>query len=144
MPSKIPDEHHIVRFCPKRVIERDITTKSIVGLFPQAFELRDGEEYLSNSYLEHFSDRTTPLKSVLTAFRSRPLNIKPKDALATVSVSGIHECARARDCSLRVLHEPEEFPDYATIRRLPQPNDLELCELLATVATLTIDEVSTI
>lgn len=44
------DDHHVVRYCPLRVLDNDGRPTLV------AFDLRDDESYLSVNWLEYFRD----------------------------------------------------------------------------------------
>jgi hypothetical protein len=56
MPTNyLPSDDHIARHIKPSLIMRDEVTHEAVGIFPQAFELRDAERDLSVSWLEVFA-----------------------------------------------------------------------------------------
>ena len=106
----------------------------LIGLLPQAFQLREREDYLSVNWLEyHDGDRDTQIRLSVWAVRSsfsKPLG--PKSAFGIANVAKIKEVAQGSGARVRVTHEPhgESNPGHAGVRRLPA-DDLSLLEALA-------------
>jgi hypothetical protein len=64
----LPDADHMVRHVLHQLIRE---SGQVRGVFPQAFELRDGEEYLSASWLEYFDGtKQEQIKSTVQAIGS--------------------------------------------------------------------------
>jgi hypothetical protein len=131
----VPRADHIARYCnPQRVI-RDPVTDAINGVYPQAFELRPQETYLSASWLESFGGNESSdyqFKAALRAFRAK-LSIKHSGALARINAGRIIDVGAERGHSLRVHDRSSKAnPGYASIDNTPLDNsDLQL---LATFA----------
>lgn len=144
---KIPDEHHVVRYCKKRLLIRD--EGEIIGVFPELFHLRpasptrEQEKYLSAVYYEYFNG-----SSALQMAKCRdalPLTPKPKDALVRLSALSVREQGKKRKLSLRVTHEAKRrAAAYAAIRGIPIVPDQQLSGLLANFAVVEVIEVSSI
>lgn len=134
MPIRpIPDADHFVRHIPGRLVNR--RNGVVVGCFPQAYELRSGEDYLSGSWLEHFNPpRETQLSGVLLEVKGYPRAIKRRDAFGVSQVARLKECGAQRSMRLRVLHEPSTAnpvaPAYAALRGIRR-EDQDICGLLA-------------
>ena len=107
----------------------------VLGILPQALELRDGEAYLSVTWLEHFvADYEHALIEAVDAIR-RQLTVKKKDGFAVAVVGKISEICDKFDVRVRILHEPvpPENTGHGALRGVPRDN-IELLELLATQA----------
>jgi hypothetical protein len=110
--------HHIVRFCKKRLLIRD--GDRIIGVHPELFHLRPPSETepqettLSAVYYEFFNG--TPVERMKKCHESICVSLtsKPKDGLARLNVGLIKEQGLKRSRSLRVTHEGEESnPAYS-------------------------------
>ena len=130
MPTPIPPDNNVVRYVRKRLLRRDETGR-ITGVLPQAFELREGEIYLSTTWLEHISNNyEAGFRDAANAVRSQ-LNVKPKDGFSAGCVEEIHSACRQQGARVRILHEPSSSnPGYSAIRQFPGDN-YELCGVLA-------------
>jgi hypothetical protein len=137
----IDGDHHIVRFCKKRLLIRSADV--IIGVYPELFHLRPPsmehpqETTLSAVYYEFFNGSPqTKMKNCCKAI-SVSLTPKPKDGLARLNVGLIKEQGTKRSRPLRVTHEQEDdSPAYSVIRGIPIVPDDELNFLLATVAVI--------
>ena len=104
----------------------------MLGALPQAFQRREGEEYLSVTWLEHFApDYEDGLIAATAAIRSQ-LTVKRRDGFAVGGVGKIAETCESVDVSVRVLHEPEppKNTGHSAMRGIPREN-LQLLALLA-------------
>jgi hypothetical protein len=117
-----------------QMIDRDEDSGSIRGVFPQAFELRPAEEYLSASWLEFFAASKLHQVAAVAAFLAKTRKVTDRQAFASGLVGEIKEACGEYDQKIRVLHEPfEDNLAYVAIRRYQSDNQ-ELLELLATEA----------
>lgn len=137
MPTPIIAEHHVARHCRNRHIIRDSEGRPI-GVFGDAFALRENETYLSTGWVEFFrGNRAEQLSQVRNAMAGGR-EIKGKDGLAVMNAGRIVEAGRTRSVRLRVLHEPKsDNPAYAAIRGVPREHH-ELFEALATETVLEV------
>ena len=97
--------------------------------------LREGETYLSVTWLEHFDPRYDQgLIQAADAIR-RQLIVKPTDGFSTTAVGDFYDICERFDEKVRVLHEPEnpENTGHVAIRRFPRDN-LDLFDMLASDA----------
>src|SRR5689334_9340834 len=98
-PSLPPDEH-VVRYVRKRLLRRD-ENDAVIGVLPQAFEHRDGEEYLSVTWLQHFSRvYEEGLKGSAAAIR-RQLSVKGGDGFTVGQVGEVTAVCDSRGCRVR-------------------------------------------
>lgn len=125
----LSDEHHLVRHI--RESEIDDQGNGDLLAFPQAFELRQRETYLSNGWLEFWDGNTSDcLAGVVTAMSSAR-RVKAHHAVAIGSVGDIKSAFAKFEMKVRILHEPlADNISYATVRRLRTDNN-QLLELLA-------------
>lgn len=148
MPTEIVDDHHFLRHCEGRLIDRD-DNNEIVEIFPEAMALRRAikEKTLSGSYYEFFpGDDKAKLSSALTVLNGRiKAGVKAEDALVLMNAGDIRSCGAQRDRKLRVLHDPKKSGgDYASIHGMPEEGDGELCALLTALAVRMVVSVSEI
>lgn len=133
-PAKVPNDSHVVRYVRKRLLRRD-EDGNVLGILPQALELRDGETYLSVTWIEHFDPRFEEgLIEAAEAIR-RQLTVKNNDGFSTTEVRPFCDICERFDERVRVLHEPvnPENTGHVAIRRFPRDN-LDLLDLLASEA----------
>jgi hypothetical protein len=133
----IPADHHVARYChPQRGVVRDPSTKAILGLWPQAFELRSRnvtlptgqvqiqrEAYLSLNYFEHFGhDLANQLLEILATMRAK-FKRPPEPVIARLNVGRIIACGTANNRLLRVRRKfSKTDPSYAALEGLPLDN----------------------
>jgi hypothetical protein len=51
--KNLPDEDHVVRYVPWGRLRRD-EDENVLGFLPQAFQLRQEEDYLSVNWLQYY------------------------------------------------------------------------------------------
>ncbi len=120
MPEKnIPDQHHVVRHCPKNRTIR--VSGEVVGVIPRLFELRahKNETYLSASYFEYFHGSAA--ERISQCIQATPREIKDTDFMVLMNVAKTKSIAKACKHNVRVLHETahRSNPAYARIRGVP-------------------------
>ena len=133
-PAKIPNDSHVMRYVRKRLLRRD-ENGNVLGILPQALNLKEGEAYLSVTSLEHFDPQyERGLIQAAEAIR-RQLTVKGNDGFSTTEVGDFCDICERFDEKIRVLHEPvnDENTGHVAIRRFPR-NNLELFDLLASDA----------
>lgn len=125
----LPDQDNVARFVSKNKLIKD-DDGVVVGLFPQAFELRDSENDLSVNWLEYFNngDELQNLIAVVKDFR---LIFNPKNgAFAVANVGEIKKVALQRGFKyVKVVHSPVKPGNlsHSSVIRLPRnDNDLML------------------
>jgi hypothetical protein len=130
MPTKLPAEDHVVRYVRKRQLRRD-SDGNVLGVLPEAFNRREGEDYLSSAWLEHFSpDYETGLRAAATAI-GQQLEVKPRDGFTVGNVGKTVEICEIFEVRVRLLHEGKrENTGYCAIRGVPRDH-IELFEMLA-------------
>jgi hypothetical protein len=122
-----------LRYVPWGRLRKD-EDGNVIGFLPQAFRLREGEDYLSVNWLEYYEgDRDAQIRLSVWAIRaSFPNPLGPKSAFGIANIARIKEIALSAGARLRIIHEPEGDvnPGHAGVRRLPA-DDLTLLEALA-------------
>lgn len=142
--APIANDHHVVRRCGYQVIERDLTTKQVIGLYPSAMRLRrkiddpkviEDDTYLSTNWLEYFGgSKVARLKQIVAAHRAKMGRISPDSGVAVLNSGRIEEIGRACRHRLKVLHTGKTSdPSYSRITGLPLDNSDET--LLVDLAT---------
>jgi hypothetical protein len=127
--KSLPDADHVVRHVPSKLLDEN-------GLpFPQAFELRPNETYLSTSWSEFFSGVIADRLAGVACLMSHNRKVKPRDAFALGNVGEIKDASADFDLKIRIVSEPDPAPSglnlaYAAIRQIRTEN-IELLELLA-------------
>ena len=130
--TNLPNDDHVMRYVPWRRLRRD-ENDNVVGFLPQAFELREGEEYLSVNWLQfHEGDRGTQVRLSVWGIREsfeRPLGAKSAFAIGNVGM--VKDICQKAGSRVRIVHEPEpQNPGHSAVRRLPR-DDLSLLDALA-------------
>jgi hypothetical protein len=139
----LPDDHHVVRHVSGNNVERD--GDQVLGIFPQAFRLRDNEEYLSASWLEYFhGSKKDRLKATREAMR-KARDVRPSHVLAVGNVLAVKDACKEFGLKVRVCHEPDGQPNpaYTAVRRFSSEND-QLLDLLSSEAWSDIFEARTL
>lgn len=127
--KNLPDDDHVMRYVPWTRLRRD-EDDNVIGVLPEAFQLRQDEDCLSVNWIEFYTDPATRVyRSVLALRNSRKAGAK--SAFVIGNVGKIKAACTIHGCKVRVLHEPKEGePAHASIRRLPR-DDLILLAVLA-------------
>ena len=130
----LPDADSVVRHINSQLLVRE--NDEVIGCFPQAFELRENEQYLSASWLEYFSGSTEERMIAVVAAVAKARKVKVRHGFAIGNVGVIKEACSSFGLRIRVIHEPSDDnpnPAYTAIRRY-RSDDLQLLELLASDA----------
>lgn len=136
----IPLADHIIRAVSWTRLRKD-ENENVLGCLWQAFELRDGERYLSTTWREHFN---SDLVQIIAAMRRCGMKLTSKSGLAHANVGKVVECGNRFGAKLRVLHQPmPENTGYVAVQNLPH-EDHELLEMLAVDAVVETVMVGTI
>lgn len=130
MSKRLPDSDHVLRYVPWQRLIKAEDEATVIGVFPQAFDLRAGEEYLSVTWVEYF-DAPTICDRVCTAVRAIRGTIKAgkQSRFLMGNVGAVHGVCQRRDRKVRILHEPDENPGHVAVRRFPR-DDLQLMTML--------------
>lgn len=130
----LPDEDHVVRHVSSQLLIRE--DDQVVGCFPQAFELRPGERYLSASWLEYFPGNLMERRKAVVAAVAAARSVRPSHGFAFGNVGEVKDACSAFGMRIRVIHEPDSSnpnPAYTAIRNF-KSDDIELLQLLAAEA----------
>jgi hypothetical protein len=130
----LPDADSVVRHINPRLLIRE--NDRVIGCFPQAFELRENEEYLSASWLEYFPGSAEERMTAVVAAVAKARTVKGSHGFATGNVRAVKDACGSFGIKIRIIHEPSDDnpnPAYTAIRRY-RSDDLQLLELLATDA----------
>jgi hypothetical protein len=99
-----------------------------------AFRLRDSEEYLSATWVEHFGgDHDRCVVAAVNAIRSSKVTVTAKSGFAIGNVGRVKDICLAdkERYKIRIIHEPEDDNSgHTALRRWPRDNE-PLLELLA-------------
>jgi hypothetical protein len=144
----VPSADHIARYCNHQLVIRELITDKITGVYPQAFELRPKETYLSASWLESFSrdaGHDHQFKSALAALRKKHRGVKSDGAFARLNAGRVVEVGAERGHSLRVRDRSSaDDPGYASIENTPRDNSDELLATFANDCCIEIRSVAAI
>jgi hypothetical protein len=132
--EQIPDNEHVMRCVPYPRQEREFGTDRLLGVFPEAYELRTIDKgALSLVHIEFYG--LFDLNSVCSAIGSLPHHLTkgPDPALFAIGiVSDVKAAGSKRGNTLRVVFEPsKKIPAHTALRKLPA-DDFALLEDLAT------------
>jgi hypothetical protein len=109
---------------------------NVIGILPQAFELRAEEAALSVNWLEfHVGDEDTQILRTVRSFRqNRDISLTSKCAFGIANIGDVKNVCLHSGTKVRVVHSPSaNNPAHAEVRELPRDN-LELLESLAVIA----------
>jgi len=131
----LPDSEHIVRHISSQLLIRD-DNDHITSCFPQAFELRPEETYLSASWLEFFPGTKHDRMVAVVAATAKARAVKPRHGFAIGNVGVVKDACGTFGLKIRVIHEPsKKNPNLAyTAVRNYRSDELQLLELLAAEA----------
>ncbi len=132
LTDKIPDEHHILRLVSWARLRKDPDNDDrVIGLLPDAFRMRAGEDSLSVTWIEFFESKTflNQIADAANAIRES-MTVRTKSAFAHGNVGEIKQCCKTVGGNkIRIVHEPEtDNPAHAAIRRMPTDNEDLLIE----------------
>lgn len=121
----LPETDHVIRYVRKRLLRRD-GDGNVVGVLPQAFELREGETYLSVTWLEFYDESYELGLSKSAAAMRSDLTIKKKDGFTTGNVGRLKSVCSNSNTRVRILHEPNlpNNPGHSALRGLQKADDL--------------------
>jgi hypothetical protein len=127
--KNLPDDDHVMRYVPWGRLRRD-EDDNIIGILPEAFQLRQDEDSLSVGWVEFYANPETRVHQSVWALRNSR-KAGAKSAFAIGNVGKIKATCAVHGSKVRVLHEPKEGePAHSGIRRLPR-DDLILLAALA-------------
>jgi hypothetical protein len=127
----LPDEHHVIRHLRSQLLIKE--GDQVIGCFPQAFELKPAEKYLSASWLEFYPGTPRQQTVAVIAGIGNAREVRRSHGFALGNVGAVKEACGSFGQKIRVIHEPSKDnpnPAYTAIRRF-RSDDLQLLELLA-------------
>lgn len=134
----VPADDDITRWVKLRFIARDDTgvpirdaKGKIAQIAPQAFELREDEEYLSVTWLQCFgADRVTHLPAATEAVKNSQTSksLAKNSAFAIAQVALMAATCLEYGAKVRILQEPEDDNvGHVAVRRFPaEASDLHV------------------
>jgi hypothetical protein len=123
-----------MRLVPYARVRRD-EDDQVIGFLPQAFALREDEDYLSAAWIEFFKKPThlQNIHATLKAFAAA-LKVRKSARFALGNVGTIKAACKQHGQSVRISHEPlDGFDAHASVRQINTDDD-QLLELLASEA----------
>jgi hypothetical protein len=134
----LPDADHIIRLVKPSLVMRD-ENREVIGCFPGAFKLREGngalegEKNLSVSWLEFFPGSKS--KRLQQVRDHTELKVRPNHGFAGINVGDLRQACASVSVNVRVIHEPTKGNHaHAAIHRYPRDHD-ELFGILANMAS---------
>lgn len=133
----VPPTDHVARYCNPQSVIRDPESGVIIGLFPDAFELRTRveETYLSTHWMEYFdtNDGSKQFKRALAALRAKHKNVRPTGVSARMNVGAVIATGLQRSLTIRVRDRSSpNAPGYSGIYGQPLDNgDRQFLTMLA-------------
>jgi hypothetical protein len=134
MPTtNIPDQHELLRHVKSAKLELDPNTLEPIGFLPEAFELRQGEDHLSASWVQFFAGpRRTAVEAAANEF-ANGFEIKRNDRFALGVVGAIKSTCSGQGVKVRIVHDGKGYASHAAVRQFNTAT-FELMALLATDA----------
>ena len=120
--DSLQEDQTLVRYVRKRSLRRDAAMQ-VIGVNPDAFEHRPGEDYLSATWAEFLSsDGSADFDASIKMFR-RCLNVSKTDGYVFGQVGSIKSACLSFSASIRVIHEPDGLNTaHVALRRIPKDN----------------------
>lgn len=127
---KLPSTDHVARHVPWARLRKD-EDDNVLGLLPQAFQLRPNELGLSVNWLEHYpGDHKARIQAVVSNLRAN-LDIRPKSVFGIGNVGTLEICRDDNGTPVKILYAPTKgIPSHALIKDIHQ-DDLALLSLIA-------------
>lgn len=126
----IPDLNHVMRHVPWSKLHKD-ENDNILGILPQAFALRDGEDGLSVNWVEHYEGSFD--EQIVKTVQDIRVTVKvgPKGAFGVSTVIAVKETCKNTTKSIKVVYWPNsKNPSHTLIRHLPA-EDIALLDALS-------------
>lgn len=126
----IPDLNHVIRHVPWSKLLKD-ENDTVLGILPQAFALRDGEDGLSVNWVEHYQGNfDEQIVKTVQDIRSA-VKVGPKSAFGVSTVLAVKEVYKNTTKSIKVVYWPNlKNPSHTLIRHLPA-EDIALLDALS-------------
>ena len=130
MPSQLPEDvellpqHNLARYCRPRTVSGGI-------LSPDAFFLRNGEQFLSTNWLEHFhsTDRQIQISGVRAILAGKGFGVRAGGRFAVVSIELASQLVQRVQLRFLLLGQ-ENDPSHAGIFGYT-PSDIDVAGDLA-------------
>jgi hypothetical protein len=114
-------------------ILKDPDTLEPIGFLPEAFQLRDGEDGLSASWVQHFQgEKRVAVAAAMEEFAG-VFEVKRKDRFALGAVGAIKAACAGEGVKVRIVHDGKVYGSHAAVRQFSAAT-FELSALLATEA----------
>lgn len=131
----LPDEDNVMRYIKKRLLQRD-ESGEVIGVLPQAFELRENESKLSVNWLEFYKNDSFSenINDTVNGFR-KTLSVSKNDGFAYGECKNIIEtCHNNNSIKAKIVHSPSKNnKSHSSIIRIKKDDSL-LMEALASDA----------
>lgn len=129
--KKIPIDDRVIRYVPWNKLRKD-ENDQVIGILPEAFQMRETEKSLSTTWREYFrGEPDEQMLAAVRAIRASKLQVKPKSGFAIGMVGAIQGECSERNYRIHIVHDPvDDNPAHATVAGLPR-DDLEMLEYLA-------------
>lgn len=128
----IPDFNHVMRHVPWNKLHKD-ENDNVLGILPQAFALKDGEDGLSVNWVEHYEgSHNEQIEKTVRAIRA-VMDVRPKSksAFGVSTVIAVKEACKNTTKAIRVVYWPNlNNPSHTLIQHLPA-EDLALLDALS-------------
>jgi len=128
--SNLPAENHIIRHIPWKLLIKD-DQENIIGIFPQAFELREKDNgCLSVNWLEFFAANEEANITLALASVKSARDVPTKSAFAIGLVQKVKGICQKSNTSVRIVFAPNtNNPSHSQIRHFPATDLSVLDEL---------------
>ena len=126
---KLPPTDYVARHVPWARLRKD-EDDNVLGLLPQAFQLRPDELGLSVNWLEHYpGDHKARIQAVVNNLRAN-LDIRPKSAFGIGNVGALEQRCNDNGTPVKIVYAPTKgIPSHALIKDMQ--DDLALLSLIA-------------
>jgi hypothetical protein len=126
----LPEQDHIMRYVPRSRLRRD-EDGNVLGILPQAFAHRDGEEFLSVNWLEHFKqDKTSNLCRCIAAQRAT-LDVGKNCVYAVAVVEKVKQVCASKQKAVRIVYQPTKSNAAHSALQVRHNEDLNIMSDLA-------------
>lgn len=126
----LPGQDHIMRYIPSARLRRD-EDGNVLGILPQAFLYRDGENHLSVNWLEFFKKNKATNLINCVLLQRKTLSVGKNSAYAVAVVDMVNQvCVKKRKPARIVYHPTEANPAHAAFH-VQHNEDLNIMSELA-------------
>jgi hypothetical protein len=118
MPTEyVPDDHNLLRHVKARLVRKDEETGAAIGFLPQAFELREADDYLSASWVQYFSGTLDEMIAAAVAEFGTVLTVRKRDLFALGVVGRIKAACASLGLKVRITWEGDDYPSHSAVRQ---------------------------